>query len=232
MSASLATARCAASAPNGYGPRDLGAGNQDALGGNFYAVAHLETDFPLGLPEEYGITGGAFVDVGSVWGLDNTAGTAGTVDDRMNLRSIVGFTVYWKTPIGPLRLDFTHALQEGKLRRGADLRSDDRDQVLMTPGPPSVPPRPCASGWRLARSGPARGGAARPPPQVLTLDQDRLYGGSLYGKALEAKALAATQALAAENRQIEADLSAEEARLTTQRSHCIGRGLRHPGRCL
>ncbi len=54
-------------------------------------------------------------------------------------------------------------------------------------------------------------------PQILTLDQDRLYGGSLYGKALEAKSLAATQALAAENRKIEADLAAEEARLTTQR---------------
>ncbi|MEO8240990.1 MAG: OmpH family outer membrane protein [bacterium] len=56
------------------------------------------------------------------------------------------------------------------------------------------------------------------PPQILTLDQDRLYGDSLYGKALEAKSLAATQALATENRKIEADLSAEEASLTTQRS--------------
>ena len=55
-------------------------------------------------------------------------------------------------------------------------------------------------------------------PQVLTLDQDRLYGTSLYGKALEAKSLVATQALAAENRKIEADLSAEEATLTTQRA--------------
>ena len=55
------------------------------------------------------------------------------------------------------------------------------------------------------------------PPQILTLDQDRLYSASLYGKALEAKSLAATQDLAVENRKIEADLSAEEAALTTQR---------------
>ena len=54
-------------------------------------------------------------------------------------------------------------------------------------------------------------------PQILTLDQDRLYGGSLYGQALEARSLAATQTLATENRKIEADLSAEEAALTTQR---------------
>jgi len=55
------------------------------------------------------------------------------------------------------------------------------------------------------------------PPQILTLDQDRLYSMSLYGKALETKSLAATQDLAVENRKIEADLSAEEANLTTQR---------------
>ena len=98
--------------PNGYGPRDLGATNQDALGGNIFAVAHFETDFPLGLPEEYGITGGAFVDVGSVWGLSNVAGTGGPVDDAFHLRSVVGLTIYWKTPIGPLRLNFTKALQK------------------------------------------------------------------------------------------------------------------------
>jgi len=55
------------------------------------------------------------------------------------------------------------------------------------------------------------------PTPILTLDQDRLYGSSLYGKALEAKSLAESQALAAENRKIEADLAAEEASLTEQR---------------
>ena len=55
------------------------------------------------------------------------------------------------------------------------------------------------------------------PPQLLTLDQERLYSGSLYGRALESGSLAATQALATENRKIEADLSAEEAALTEAR---------------
>lgn len=55
-------------------------------------------------------------------------------------------------------------------------------------------------------------------PQILTLDQDRFYNGSLFGRALEAKSLAATQTLAAENRQIEADLSTEEAALTVRRA--------------
>ena len=55
------------------------------------------------------------------------------------------------------------------------------------------------------------------PPQLLTLDQDRLYSGSRYGRALESRSLAATQALATENRKIEAALATEEAALTDQR---------------
>lgn len=95
---------------NGIGPRDLTATNEDALGGNYFAVARFEADFPLGLPEEYGIKGGMFLDVGSVWGLDNTAGTGGTVDDSMHIRSAIGLSVFWDTPIGPLRFNFSKAL--------------------------------------------------------------------------------------------------------------------------
>jgi len=97
---------------NGIGPRDLTAGNEDALGGNMFAVARFEADFPLGLPEEYGIKGGAFLDVGSVWGLDNTVGTAGTVDDSAKLRSAIGLSVLWDTPLGPLRFNFSKALKK------------------------------------------------------------------------------------------------------------------------
>ena len=97
--------------PNGIGPRDLQASNEDALGGNYFAVARLESEFPLGLPAEYGITGGLFADAGSVWGLDDNIGTNGVaVDDDFNLRSSVGFSIFWTTPIGPLRLNFTKAL--------------------------------------------------------------------------------------------------------------------------
>jgi outer membrane protein insertion porin family len=95
----------------GLGPRDLGAENKDALGGNYYAVARFEADFPLGLPEEYGITGGVFFDVGSVWGLDNTAGAGGPVDDDFSLRSSVGLSIFWTTPIGPLTFNFANVLQ-------------------------------------------------------------------------------------------------------------------------
>ncbi len=96
---------------NGIGPRDTLSPNNDALGGNAFAVARFEADFPLGLPEEYGITGGAFLDVGSVWSLDNTAGV-GPVDDSANLRAAVGLSFLWTTPLGPLRFNFAKALKK------------------------------------------------------------------------------------------------------------------------
>jgi len=97
---------------SGVGPRDNAAPNSDALGGNYFAVARLESQFPLGLPDEYNILGGFFMDVGSVWGLQDTAGNLGTtVDDSAHLRATLGFAVYWTTGLGPLRFNFTTPLQ-------------------------------------------------------------------------------------------------------------------------
>jgi outer membrane protein insertion porin family len=95
---------------SGLGPRDLTAANQDALGGNYFAVARFEAEFPLGLPTEYGIKGGAFLDVGSVWGLDNNLG--GAVDDSMHIRSAIGLSLFWETPIGPLRFNFAKPISK------------------------------------------------------------------------------------------------------------------------
>ncbi len=93
---------------NGYGPRDLTASSRDALGGNYFAAARLEAEFPVGLPEEYGITGGIFADMGSVWGLDSAAG----VDDAFHLRSSVGLSIFWNTGLGPLRFNFSKAINK------------------------------------------------------------------------------------------------------------------------
>ena len=95
---------------NGIGPRDEGSVNKDALGGNVFAVARLEADFPLGLPEEYGIKGGVFVDVGSVWDLDVSG--PGVVGADFTTRSVVGVSLFWDTPIGPLRFNFTDAIKK------------------------------------------------------------------------------------------------------------------------
>ncbi len=101
----------------GIGPRDQF--TDDTLGGNFYGVARAEVTFPLGLPEEYGLAGGIFGDVGTVWDLDDTSyqTAAGdplevnnnnpvTVDDSVQIRAAIGATIFWTSPFGPVRLNF------------------------------------------------------------------------------------------------------------------------------
>ncbi|MFN3936880.1 MAG: outer membrane protein assembly factor BamA [Gemmobacter sp.] len=98
--------------PFGIGPRDVGATAQDALGGNYFAVARFEAQFPVGLPVEYGVKGGVFWDVGTLWGLNDTAGIDLRGSDRAKLRSAVGVSLFWETPIGPLRFNFSRALRK------------------------------------------------------------------------------------------------------------------------
>ncbi|WP_312530577.1 outer membrane protein assembly factor BamA [Paracoccus sp. (in: a-proteobacteria)] len=106
--------------PNGIGPRDTAAPNDDALGGNYFWAVRTEARFPIGLPEEYGITGGLFADAGSVWGLDNRNGAAyvtsndptDRIDDSMKVRAAVGASLFWTTPIGPLRFNFSKAVKK------------------------------------------------------------------------------------------------------------------------
>jgi outer membrane protein insertion porin family len=93
--------------PYGIGPRDNNA-EANPLGGNFYAVARMEAEFPIGLPERLGIKGGVFFDAGTVWGLDNAAGN----DDSLRLRTVAGVSLFWTSPIGPLRFNFSSALNK------------------------------------------------------------------------------------------------------------------------
>ncbi len=101
----------------GIGPRQVVGSDNDALGGNYFAVARFEAQFPIGLPDEYGISGGAFVDVGSVWGLDNatTTGQAGILYEDFSLRAVAGVSLFWETPIGPLRFNFTETITKETL---------------------------------------------------------------------------------------------------------------------
>ena len=93
--------------PGGIGPRDED--TDDALGGNAFAVARLEAEFPLGLPSEYGISGGVFLDYGSVWDVGETFGEDVILND-FEARAIAGLSIFWTTPIGPLRFNFTEPL--------------------------------------------------------------------------------------------------------------------------
>lgn len=53
---------------------------------------------------------------------------------------------------------------------------------------------------------------------ILTLDRDQLFAETLWGKRAEARIEAASAELAAENRRIEAELTAEEKSLTERRA--------------
>lgn len=100
--------------PAGIGPRDLSNGVNDALGGNKYAVARFEAEFPLGLPEELNLRGGVFYDVGNLWDLDNanTGVSNAIVGANGDARHVIGFSLLWDTAFGPLRLNFSNALRK------------------------------------------------------------------------------------------------------------------------
>lgn len=100
--------------PGGIGPRDTGATEGDSLGGNLYLVGRLEAEFPLGLPEEYGIRGGVFYDVGNLWDLaDVNLGTGNTVSGESgSFRHVIGVSIYWDTPLGPLQFNISDAIKK------------------------------------------------------------------------------------------------------------------------
>jgi len=94
--------------PNGIGPIE---GNEH-LGGDNYAVAKFEAEFPLGLPDEYGISGGAFYDIGGIWGVDATNATGSVRSRKFKARHVAGVSLFWESPFGPLRFNWSKALQK------------------------------------------------------------------------------------------------------------------------
>jgi outer membrane protein insertion porin family len=96
----------------GFGPRDLAVANTPALGGNYYGITRFDAQFPniMGDGAER-LTPGVFMDVGSLWGLDNAAGgVAGAtpVDEGSNLRASVGLTLRIATGLGPIQMYRAH----------------------------------------------------------------------------------------------------------------------------
>jgi outer membrane protein insertion porin family len=104
----------------GYGPRDLSSSNQDALGGQTYWAATAEVRMPIPyVPDDMGLSWAVFGDAGSLF--DATGGAqaalAGCVHDgkpcladSSSIRSSVGASLMWNSPVGPLRMDFAKVL--------------------------------------------------------------------------------------------------------------------------
>jgi outer membrane protein insertion porin family len=125
-------------ASNGIGPRDVLTGT--ALGGTTYVGGTLEVQFPLfGLPRDLGLRGALFADAGTLFDYDggsksitNTAAAScptgssarqfnvstsssyqsnvACVRDSNVLRSSVGVSLLWQSPLGPIRFDYAYAL--------------------------------------------------------------------------------------------------------------------------
>ena len=93
--------------PSGIGPRDSVSG--DALGGNvFYSVA-TELGFPLGVAKDLNLRGAAFVDIGSLAKTDDSD-PHDRINDDGSPRVSVGTGINFRSPIGPIRLDFSRAI--------------------------------------------------------------------------------------------------------------------------
>jgi outer membrane protein insertion porin family len=104
----------------GIGPRDTSTG--DALGGRRYWMATAESLFPIGLPNEFGVKGALFADVGSLW--DSSYKGHRFVRDSHFIRAAVGFGIAWTSPMGPIRLDYSFPVRKDK--------GDDTQRILLS----------------------------------------------------------------------------------------------------
>ncbi len=112
----------------------------NSLGGNAYYQTTLELDFPNFLPEEYGIRSALFVDAGSLGLLEDVdkseplfiddAAAIGApgfsavrlTKDAASLRAAAGLSVFWDSPFGPIRFDFSQILRKEEYDRTETFR--------------------------------------------------------------------------------------------------------------
>ncbi|MCU7611274.1 outer membrane protein assembly factor BamA [Anaplasma capra] len=106
-------------ASSGIGPRDRT--TKESLGGKLFYGVVTQLDFPIGLPEHLGIKGSVFADVASLSRLDSVVVGYDTSDLP---RLSVGFGFSWKSPFGPVRIDFGFPLVKEKF--------DIRDKIRIS----------------------------------------------------------------------------------------------------
>ena len=92
--------------PGRIGPVDQG---DDHVGGNYAAALSLTTNLPMIAPNLQNFEFNYFLDFGNVWGTDYRASD---FDDSNFLRVSTGAGIEWWTPVGPLNMTFSHAIQK------------------------------------------------------------------------------------------------------------------------
>jgi outer membrane protein insertion porin family len=104
----------------------------NALGGKAYAIGSLELTFPIPyVPEELGIDGAFFTEFGTVGLLDpadknrrfqSDPFNIVVVDDSPSLRASAGVSIFWDSPFGPIRFDFSQILAKEEYDRTEEFR--------------------------------------------------------------------------------------------------------------
>ena len=77
-------------------------------GGQYYYLTSLETNIDFNL-DAFDITSTLFLDVGSVWGLENPAYSSITDDHKV--RSSIGVNFNWDSAIGPINIVYANILE-------------------------------------------------------------------------------------------------------------------------
>jgi outer membrane protein insertion porin family len=102
-------------ADGGVGPHDASTG--DSLGGRIMWTQTTELHFPLPVSPDLGVSGFAFVDVGSLYEareISSTAGVAQPVYDSSAPRVGAGVGVSWNTPFGLINLSLAEPIVKQK----------------------------------------------------------------------------------------------------------------------
>lgn len=94
----------------GIGPRD--SVTKDALGANHFWRGSLQLDTPSGLPEDLGVRIHGFTDFGAAGGVDDNGAN---IFDQDSIRLSLGAGISWKSPAGPVTVDFAKAIMKEDL---------------------------------------------------------------------------------------------------------------------
>jgi len=97
----------------GAGPHAVGSGSVDSIGGRLIYTQSTELRFPLPISPDLGLSGRAFVDIGSlseVTTLGRVNGVATTVTNDAAPRVGAGLGVSWKSPFGLINVDLAQAV--------------------------------------------------------------------------------------------------------------------------
>ena len=98
---------------SGISPRDRK--TDYAIGAKNYCAGTAEVSFPLGLPEEIGLTGVAFIDAAAMFGYDlNPTINDAVIDQSTSIRSAYGVGIVWRSPFGKIKVNYGIPLKKEK----------------------------------------------------------------------------------------------------------------------